>query len=202
MKEEYSEYLITQTLLSSWLYSLASEEGTDEFIKKLNRENVPQSKAALDGIRFENVLNSVLQGEKLPEDHEWYEPITELAASEWIKGGQSQVKLSRSITVNGVNILLFGVLDFLKEGVITDTKYSKSYKYGKYLGSPQHSLYFALVPEARRFDYKVCDGKNIYTESYYPEETLPIERLIAQFISYLHTYGYWDTFAEKWRAKK
>jgi hypothetical protein len=183
------------------LWGLKLEDGYEDFLKTLNREVKPQiSKEALDGIRFENVLNEVLDGALLPEDHEWYEPLKELARSKWIKNAQSQVKLSKDITINGINFRLFGVLDFLKAGVITDTKFSKRYHRGKYLKSPQHSMYFALVPEAYRFDYKISDGKYVYTESYFPEDTPSIETLIKEFVTYLKAYGLWDTYTQKWEV--
>ncbi len=72
--------------------------------------------------------------------------------------------------------MCYGVLDYLKCGVIYDTKYSKTYKVNKYLDSPQHPMYFVLAPEAYEFQYKICDGEWIYTEIYRPGEVEPIER--------------------------
>ena len=53
---------ITQTLLSSWLGSFKYDTGYDDFICTLNREKKQPTKAMLDGIKFENCVNNVLDG--------------------------------------------------------------------------------------------------------------------------------------------
>ena len=50
-----NKFLLTQSLLSSWQYALKGSS-FDEFLYTLRREKKPQSKAMLDGIRFENCL--------------------------------------------------------------------------------------------------------------------------------------------------
>ena len=50
-----NKFLLTQSLLSSWQYALKSGEW-GELLSTLRREKKPQSKAMLDGIRFENVV--------------------------------------------------------------------------------------------------------------------------------------------------
>ena len=178
---------ITQTLLSSWKYSYILENGYEEFLKTLRREPKQQSKQMLEGIRFENVLNGVLDGAPIDPKHEWLYPILEI--SDELCGASQQVTLFREIEVQGVTFLLHGVLDFLKQGVIYDTKFSKRYEVGKYLDSPQTSMYFALVPEARLFEYIISDGKYVYREKY-PRDLLgdgiePIETTINNFMSFL-----------------
>ena len=194
-----NRFLITQSLLSSWLYTYKKEDGYEEFLKTLRREPIRQNKAMLEGIRFENVLCAVLNGAEIAPTHEWYKPIMELYPT--LYGAQQQVSLSRDVTIHGVRFVLYGKLDFLKAGIIFDTKYSKTYRVGKYLDSPQHPMYFALVPEAREFQYKICDGRYIYTETYRPDEVEPIERTIKQFMDFLDRMGLADTFCENWRSK-
>ena len=194
-----NRFLITQSLLSSWLYTYKKEDGYEEFLKTLRREPIRQNKAMLEGIRFENVLCAVLNGAEIAPTHEWYKPIMELYPT--LYGAQQQVSLSRDVTINGVRFVLYGKLDFLKAGIIFDTKYSKTYRVGKYLDSPQHPMYFALVPEAREFQYKICDGRYIYTETYRPDELEPIERTISQFMAFLDRQNLVSTFCEHWRSK-
>lgn len=199
-QRQSNKFLITQSLLSSWQWSLKLEDGYEDFLKTLRREPIQQTKAMLDGIRFENCLNAVLDGTEIEPTHEWYKPIMELYPT--LHGAQQQVRLSRDITVQGVPLVLYGVLDFLKAGVIYDTKYSKTYKrYGKYLNSPQHPAYFALVQEAREFQYKICDGKHIYTETYRPDEVEPIERTIKHFMDFLDKHNLVKTYCDNWRSK-
>lgn len=199
LQKRSDRFLITQSLLSSWLYTYKSESGYEDFLKTLFKEPIQPTKAMLEGQRFENVLNSVLNGAGIDPSHEWYKPIMELYPL--LLGAQQQVAFSRDMTVNDVWFVLYGRLDFLKAGIIFDTKYSKSYRVGKYLDSPQHSMYFALVPEAFRFDYLICDGEIIYKESYRPDEVEPIEVTIKQFLDFLKAMNLTDIFFEKWRSK-
>jgi len=173
--------------------------GYEDFLKTLRRERTPPTTAMLDGQRFESVVNSVCDGVEIYSDHEWHKPITELA--ETLTGAQQQVKLSKDLIVNGITFVCYGILDFLKASIIYDTKYSKTYHVGKYLNSPQHPMYFYLVPEARQFTYLICDGKYVYRETYYPDETEPIERIIERFMDYLDKKDLVTTFFENWRSK-
>lgn len=192
-------FLITQSLLSSWIYSYKYDDGFKDFKETLERKSVKQTKQMLDGIRFENCLNAVLNGSEIGITHELYKPIMELYPT--LIGSQQQVRLSKNVSVKGINFVLYGVLDFLKAGIIYDTKYSKTYKVGKYLDSPQHPMYFALVPEAREFQYKTCDGNWIYTETYRPDETEPIERIIDQFMEFLDRLNLVNIYCEHWISK-
>ena len=193
-----NKFLITQSLLSSWQYALIGGE-LDEFLSTLRREKKPQSKAMLDGIRFENVVHAVSAGADIETDHEWYKPVMEVCKI--VSGGQYQVKASRSLMVDGVEFVCYGILDFLKAGIIYDTKFSKTYKVGKYLDSPQHPMYFYLCPEVRRFEYIISDGSYVYREGYDPEDTEPIEKTINGFMSWMDRMGLVKVYCENWRSK-
>ena len=187
---------VTQSLLSSWQWSYKKKDGWDDFLATLNREKKPPTKAMLEGIRFENCLNSVLDGAEITSDHEWYKPIRQLA--KYLDGAQQQVTLFQDIQVDGQPILLHGVLDYLKAGVIYDTKFSKNYHLNKYLDSPQHPMYLALVPEARRFEYLSCDGTWVYREAYPRDIVEPIEPTIKQFLQFLKANNLYQIFEQKW----
>ena len=189
---------ITQSLLSSWEWSFKKDDGYEEFLKALKRERTPPTKSMLDGIAFENVLNSVLRGEHIPEDHEWYKVITEMARE--LDGSQQQVTIFRDITVSGQPFLLHGVLDYLHAGIIYDCKFSKRYELNKYLTSPQTPMYLELVPEARLFEYIISDGKWVYREKY-PREIVPsILDTINQFYKYLLQRNLWEIYEQHWRV--
>lgn len=194
-----NKYLITQSLLSSWQWALKLDDGYDDFLKTLNREPIKPNKAMLDGQQFENVLNAVLDGQEIEKTHKWHKPISELAAG--LDGASKQVRVSRDLYFNNATFVCYGVLDYLKGGIITDTKYSKTYKVGKYLDSPQAPMYMFLVPEAYRFDYKISDGEWVYTESYAPNEVEPIKQTIAHFIRFLSKMGLTEIYKEKWKSK-
>ena len=200
MSKKPSKLRVTQSLLSAWGWVFKKDEGWDEFIAALNRQKKPMTEAMLDGIRYENCLNSVILGEHLPEDHEWKFPITEMA--EELRGSSLQVTIFRDIVVDDQPLLLHGVLDYLREGHIWDCKFSKMYgsngKVNKYLTSPQTPMYFALVPEARDFTYIISDGKYVYREKYPRDTILPIEPEIRQFMRFCKEHGLWKIYEEKW----
>ena len=72
-----NKFLLTQSLLSSWQYALKGGEW-DEFLSTLRREKKPQSKAMLDGIRFENMVHAVSEGTEITPEQEWYRPVVEI----------------------------------------------------------------------------------------------------------------------------
>lgn len=189
---------ITQSLLSAWEYGFKSDEGYEDFLKALNREKKQPTEAMLDGIRFENCLNSVLNGETIPPDHEWYKPITEMADE--LRGSQQQVVLFRDTEVDGQPILLHGVLDYLREGHIWDCKLAKRYHLNKYYWeyTTQTAMYLALVPEAFDFTYIISDGKYVYRERYPREIVPPIEPTIKNFMNFCDQHDLRKTLIEKW----
>ena len=191
------EVRITQTLLSAFEWVFKKDDGYEDFLRTLNREKSPPTQAMLDGIRFENVLNSVLNGEQLPDDHEWKFPIREMSEELW--GAQQQVTLFSELYVGGVTFLLHGVLDYLREGHIWDCKFSKTYHLNKYLNVPQTSMYLQLVPEAMDFTYIVSDGKYVYRERYPRSIVPPISNFIKNFMQYLQNHDLWEIYESKWR---
>lgn len=190
---------ITQSLLSAWDYVYKKEDGYEDFLSTLKREKKPPTQAMLDGRRFEGLVNSALDGNPIPEDIEWYQPVMQL--SKYLAGSQQQVEIRRVVEIDGVQFQLHGILDFLRSGIIFDTKFSKTYKVGKYLDSPQHPMYFALVPEAYEFQYLISDGTYLYREVYRPGDTDPIEKEIRLFMRYLEQRDLIDIFVEKWIAE-
>lgn len=188
---------ITQSLLSAWEWSFKKDDGYEDFLRTLNREKKQPTAAMRDGIRFENVLNSVLNGEQIPDDHEWKFPITEMARE--LDGSQQQVSIFKDIYVDGQPILLHGVLDYLHAGHIYDCKFSKTYHLNKYLTSPQTPMYLALVPEAMDFTYIISDGKWVYRERYPRDIVPPIELEIREFLKYCKQHELFEVLVQKWR---
>lgn len=199
MTPRQNKFHLTQSLLSAWQYSFILEDGYESFLKALNRIQEPPNEKMLKGIEFENCVNSVLNGAYIPEKHKWYKPVMQLA--EYLAGSQQQVMLKRPVIIDSVYFELFGVLDFLRAGIIYDTKFSTSYHLNKYLQSPQHPMYFYLVPEAREFQYLSCDGNFIYKEIYRPENTVPIEVTIKQFMNFLDHHNLIETYTSIWNLE-
>ena len=191
---------ITKSLLDSWLWAFKRDDGWDDFLSTLHREKKPPTQAMLDGTRFENVLNNVLNGEAIPADHEWHSVI--VAMSKELRGSQQQVTLFQDCEINGQPFLLHGVLDYLRAGSIWDCKFTKNYHLNKYFwdGTSQTAMYLALVPEARDFTYIISDGNYVYRERYPRDIVPPIEPIINNFMQYLKKHGLWEVFCEKWRV--
>ena len=194
-----NKFHMTQSLLSDFQRVFTAEDGYESFLKTLYRQKKPMTDAMADGIAFEGAVNSVLNGEHIPEDHKWYKPVMQLA--EYLDGSQQQVSIKKDLVVDGVCFELHGVLDFLKAGIIYDTKFSKHYYLNKYFQSPQHPMYFYLVPEAREFQYLSCDGQFVYKEIYHPDEITPIEVTIRQFMRFLEKQNLIDTYTSIWNLK-
>lgn len=202
-------YLITQTLLSSWQYVFNCHEGSEEeamesFIKTLNREPLEPNEAMLNGRAFEDEVYRAAAGMPRYVHPTWENGIRAVAK----KFGSAipQLKAKRGITVNGMEFLVYGILDGLRAGTIYDVKFlNKSMGsadlYGKYLESPQHPAYFYIVPEATEFIYLVSDGNDLYTEPYRREDTRFIGDVIAEFIQSIESMGLLEIYKEKWVAK-
>lgn len=191
---------VTKSLLDGWLWSYKRDSGWEDFIKTLNREPLQPTQAMLDGTRYENCLNNVLDGVPITPDHEWYKPITEMAQE--LSGAQQQVNLfaDTGIEYGGYKILLHGVLDYLVRGHIYDCKFTKNYHLNKYFweDTTQTALYLALVPEAIDFTYIISDGKYVYREKYPRDIVPPIEPTIKYFMQYLKQHELWNVYCEKW----
>ena len=202
--------LITQTLLSYWLYTFNcaegyEEEANDDFLRTLRREPGEQSEAMLNGIKFENSVYALARN---PQDMTVW-PAWKAAASkvaDIIRGGQIQVKVQRNITVGNDTYLIYGILDALKAGTIYDVKFSSkgfgsAELAGKYLESPQHPAYMYCVPEAFAFKYLVSDGQDIYIETYTRKMTPDIGEIIRNFRTDLRARGLEEIYLEKWEAQ-
>lgn len=192
-------YHMTQSLLSAWQYqydAYDAEAGRRSFLAALNREPQEKTEAMQEGIDFENSIYAAIEKNCMPEN----ETAKQIASI--IKGGSIQFKAVKNKTIAGMDLELYGILDVLKAGVIYDIKRSNSYEVGKYLNSPQHPMYFEIIPEARRFEYLVSDGKTLFTEIYDRDQTCKIDKIICDFIDDLRFQNLLDLYKEKWRVRQ
>lgn len=194
---------MTQSLLSSWMYYMeAPDDKADgayaSFLSTLRREKKEPTKAMLEGRRFEAMVNRLVSGHPIQtENPAWAAAAKKIAGI--CAGGQPQVPVSGTITLCGMDFVLYGVCDYVRAGIIKDIKKVTRYEYGKYQNSPQHPMYLHLIPEARRFDYLIFDGGNVYIETYRREDCRPIEEIISGFIRYLDGSGLLPVYREVWR---
>lgn len=205
-----SRYLITHSLLSSWMYAIKDDPFEDatterdpyaEFLNALNRLPSPPNEAMQNGIDFEDLVTVTANHGSIPYgygEEKWYDAAAKVANI--VRGGQFQLKARKVVYVAGTEFVLFGKLDVLKAGSIYDIKFSKSYDRGKFFSSTQHPMYLELVPEAQDFTYLVSNGVDVWTESYTREETRSIFPVIADFTGWLKSQGLFQIYAEKWSA--
>lgn len=200
-----ARYMITHSLLASWLYLLSENPYDDatterdtfaEFMDVLNRVPTEPTEAMQDGIAFENCVTNVLRGKTVPDN--WSEAAVNIANR--IRGGVLQFKAKKTVTVRDMEILLYGRLDVLRAGTIYDVKFTKNYDAGKYFDSTQHPMYFEIVPEATDFEYLASNGSTVWPEHYTREETPSILPIISDFLDWLDAMGLMEIFKEKWLA--
>lgn len=201
-------FLITHSLLSSWLYSLkenpfsdASQEDTskEDFLRVLRREKTPTTEAMQNGIDFENLVTGIALGQEIKDHELWLEAAGKIA--DIVRGGQFQYVSSKYVTIDNMDIFLYGRFDVLKAGTIYDIKFTKNYERGKFFDSTQHPMYFELMPEADVFTYLVSNGVDVWKESYRRDETKEISQTVSDFLWWLNATGNMEIFKEYWRSK-
>ncbi len=205
-----ARYLITHSLLSSWLYAMKEnpyEDATSdrdsyaEFLSVLRREPTLTTEAMQKGIDFEDLVTAIVNNDfdaMQRYDEKWLDAAHQVA--DVVSGGVLQYRAKRELQVAGMTFLLYGRLDVLKAGSIYDIKFSGSYEKGKYVDSAQHPTYLAIVPQAMEFTYLVTNGSLVWKETYRRDETPDIAPIIADFVNWLDANDLMDTYKEKWVA--
>ena len=200
-------YLITHSLLSSWLYSLrenpyedmeTEKDAREEFLKVLRREPVETTEAMQNGVDFENLVTACIQGAG-DRSNKWFDAASAVANE--LRGAQLQLVASKRVLIAGQEYVLYGRFDALKAGVISDIKFSKGYEKGKYFDSTQHPMYMFLMPTAQEFTYIVSNGSFVWHETYTREETKDIFPIITAFLAWLEDTGLLDLYRKHWEAK-
>lgn len=203
-------YEITKSLIEEWSYAYSCYESVAgdayrKFLATLRREEEPPTEEMLNGTAFEDDVYALCADPNALVDERWFDGAHKVAKE--FAGAQLQVRLTRKMRVHDMDILVVGVLDGLKAGVIKDCKYSNkdfgsANLQGKYLDCSQHPAYFYLCPSAYRFDYVVSDGEDVYIESYTPGNSRPFEEIVDEFLRSLEDTGLLDTYKEYWKAKE
>lgn len=202
-----ARYLMTHSLLSSWLYTMrenpyedmtTERDPMEEFLMVLRREPTPTTEAMQKGILFEDMVTAITRGAGDPKDR-WYGAASKVAAI--VGGGLLQYRAKKVIEVGGMSIVLYGQLDCLKAGTVYDIKFSGSYDRGKFQSSTQHPTYLEIVPEAKDFVYLVSNGSEVWTETYRREDTPDIRPIISDFLDWLRAVDLMQVYQEKWVAK-
>ena len=83
-----ARYLMTHSLLSSWLYTMrenpyedmtTERDPMEEFLMVLRREPTPTTEAMQKGILFEDMVTAITRGAGDPKDR-WYGAASKVAA--------------------------------------------------------------------------------------------------------------------------
>lgn len=198
-------YRLTHSLLEKWLRCTDPDTATDEsfkaFLDALERKPSPRSPAMQAGIDFEDRISAVVNGQAEQSGRETAEDKAVGQIARLLHGSQLQVREEKSVNIHGMDILLVGVADAVKAGIVYDIKRVQRYEYGKYQFSTQHPMYMELFPEAMRFTYLIFDGQYMYREDYRRGDFDPIELTAAAFLRYLDGAGLMDTYKEHWREQ-
>lgn len=199
------KYLMTQSLLNSYLYQFNciddyTEEAHQSFLNTLNKIYSPPNEAIQRGIDFERLVYEYTDPKNIT-DISTDEITAAINIADYIQGGRFQYIASKTINVNGLDLVLYGRLDALKAGVIYDIKYTSKYNVGKFIDSPQHPMYLELIPEAKEFIYLVSNGKYVWTEKYTKEETPSIYPIIQNFFEYLNNMNLMQVYKNKWKSR-
>lgn len=199
-------YLLTHSLLSSWLYAMRDNPYEDatterdsyaEFLQVLRREPTPTTDAMRKGFELEDLVTAIANGGG-DYFHKWYEAANKIA--QIVRGGLFQYRAKKEIIVNDMRILLYGRLDVLKAGEVIDIKYTGSYERGKFTSSTQHPMYLELVPEAEQFTYWISNGSSVWHETYRRDETSDIRDIIKDFLGWLEGNNLMDEYKKYWLA--
>ena len=197
-------YLITPSLLNSWLYLYRAFEGYEDaafedFKRTLHRERSVPNEAMQAGIDFENAVVAAADGAQAKN-----QCVADIA--DIVRGGVTQVVLYQDKHIAGIDFLLYGRLDYIKAGTIFDIKYSKNYEVGKFLNSAQHPFYLEICPGAREFEYLISNGNDVFREKYRRSgaELLgrSLEDYIIEFVEFLRASGLLGLYFEKWKARE
>lgn len=198
-------FRITHSLLSAWDYATSDRAGDDsltEFVKTLKREPKERTNAMQAGIDFEDAVTFYSVHGRLEHDN-YPEPERRAIVrfGEKVRWATPQVRAEKEMKIGGMDFLLVGVADYLKAGIIYDTKRIGMYEYGKYVSNTQHPMYFELFPEAVRFDYLIFTGYETHIETFRRCDCEPIQNHITRFIRDMRELGLIDTYMEHWREK-
>ena len=202
-----TRYLITPSLLNAWLYIWncadnvreAQSDATSFEDKVLEARNKAKEDFinTLNRLRFEP-NEYMIQGMQFEDDTQAGKTIV----SPIVEGGAWQIVGMKNETINGMHFLLYGRLDVLKGGVVYDIKRAMRYSPPKYAKTAQHPFYLHLFKRAYKFTYLVFDGKELHTETYYPDEVVDILALINNFIEWLKQNELLEIYKTKWKAKE
>jgi hypothetical protein len=204
--ENKKRYLITYSLLDSWLWYVDNEWSDPESAKKdfettLNRERIPDNVYMQSGRDFESCVRQADKGNIFLEFFQPPYGHCVWKVAEKIKKGVWQATGYQEVDVNGITYILYGKADVLRGPDVFDIKFTRKYQTGKYYNKLQHPMYFACFPGVQSFTYLISNGMEVFEETYRRDSTGKVEDTIYDFQQWLinHANYQYDYF-QKWLA--
>lgn len=224
-----SRYLMPLSLLNSWRRIYEPHEYSEgQSYRSFSHDlHEGRSRSYSDSIKLSSL--GLTSGRILPKNIAWglKAPVHKIMDIVWgrevwgeIERGiargtapqiAQEIQLYKDKTIGGINFLLYGILDYLKEGIIYDIRSTERYEIGQFCESIEHPFYFELCPEAHMFEYIVADawsysdGYNtdteyeVFSEQYRrPENCSVLERTITEFMEFLEFHNLKRVYFEKW----
>lgn len=167
------KYRFYATLLDSfyWFLNSESETAEQEFIDKINRVPITDEKALErmnKGTELNNLVDMILADRSIVQEQFKSEVVDELL--NYLDGSVAQHRTETIIRCNGVDVLVYGVVDYIKENKCIDLKTTTAYDLGKYKDSLQRHLYpVSLFNEGvliDEFEFLVTDFNSVFKEPY------------------------------------
>lgn len=201
--------LITHSLLNAWNYLYKTDDeyydnAYESFIQTLNRADTPPTPSMLNGLAFEKAVSDIIFKRALKHTDKWSTGANEIADIIIENCTLEQAKVYKDVTINGIDYLMYGVIDWLGGGTIYDIKYKhniSNYNVGDYCDGTQHRMYLSIIDTADKFVYLISNGQKVYKETYTRKESRPIEQDIINLENWLKLHNLWDIYVEKWHAR-
>lgn len=197
-------YKLTCSLINSWNYMMEADDvvpAMESFMNYLGRGPSETTRAMQAGLDFERWVQEFADSSNI--DYEGKTPETVAAVRNFarrVRDGMPQVASSKRMAIDGEDIKLVGIADWVGAGIITDIKRVQRYEYGKYQCSAQHPMYMELFPEALRFDYLIFDGHYCYLEQYRRGDFRPIYDIAREFLRYLKDTDLFQIYKTHWEV--
>jgi len=205
------KYLITPSLLGSFLYYKNSQEEWEEkalqdLLKSIRKEKSPTTEAQQRGIDFKESIRLYSEKRDVEYLNSKYDLDTNVVIeriSNIVCFGLWQQAVKKDINVRNQDFLLYDKCDVIKEDTIYNIKTPSSYEIGKYNGSMQHLIYMHCT-DIHNFSYLICENlKEYYREDYnYNKDSEDkIKECINEFLSFLDTCEEAKKeYFEKWKC--
>lgn len=196
-------HYLTPTLFNAWRWYMETSQDRQEFLNVLNRVYKEPSDAIIKGIKFEAAVTEIAKKGStniFDEIEDGAELNCAKKIAEIVKGGWFQEVLKMRLTPE---IVLYGKSDVIKGPKIYDIKRVKSYEPGKYKNSIQHQMYM-LSAHISDFEYLICDGHDVYIESYWEPEFFNLEEIVKgrvnEFLNWLKGDNeFLQAYQKNWR---